>query len=260
LGAILSNGNNNDPEGKSNNSGPDSSDFSDAVARLEKSVQELVSVAKDQTFDKATRFIDETSKRIESELRFSRVSDEGADEDREHRRRRRRHRHSRARKRYSASVPRTAGLYRDKSDEKIGGVCSGTAHYFGLETWVVRLGALTGLIFLPGVVFPAYWIAYFVMGTPPKSSAESSKPRTRDSRSRMRTRESAAEANTVYAVEAETIAPDVAPRRSLRNSGSDLSQIELRLRRMESFVTSGQYELHKELRKIEHEGTQDDAR
>ena len=43
----------------------------------------------------------------------------------------------------------------------------------------------------------------------------------------------------------------LAPRRSLRNVQADLDQAELRLRRMESHVTSGQYELQKELHKID---------
>ncbi len=44
------------------------------------------------------------------------------------------------------------------------------------------------------------------------------------------------------------------PGRNLRYTSADLTQAELRLRRLESFVTSNQYELHKELTKIEREG------
>ena len=41
------------------------------------------------------------------------------------------------------------------------------------------------------------------------------------------------------------------PRRMLTHSRAELAQAELRLRRIESFVTSDQYELHKEIRKME---------
>ena len=44
---------------------------------------------------------------------------------------------------------------------------------------------------------------------------------------------------------------DLSPRRNLRHVQSDLQEVELRLRRMESHVTSGQYELQRELHKIE---------
>ena len=41
------------------------------------------------------------------------------------------------------------------------------------------------------------------------------------------------------------------PRRNLRNVQADLQEVELRLRRMETHVTSGQYELQRELHRIE---------
>ena len=45
--------------------------------------------------------------------------------------------------------------------------------------------------------------------------------------------------------------PKFSPRRSLRNVQADLNEAELRIRRMESHVPSGQYELQKELHKID---------
>ena len=43
------------------------------------------------------------------------------------------------------------------------------------------------------------------------------------------------------------------PRRSLKYVQADLQEVELRLRRMETHVTSGQYELQRELNRIESE-------
>lgn len=42
--------------------------------------------------------------------------------------------------------------------------------------------------------------------------------------------------------------------KNLRRITTDMTQAELRLRRMESFVTSDRYELHKELAKMERDG------
>jgi hypothetical protein len=42
-------------------------------------------------------------------------------------------------------------------------------------------------------------------------------------------------------------------RENLRNVEAELNQVELRLRRMESHVTSGQYELQRELNRIDAE-------
>ena len=44
---------------------------------------------------------------------------------------------------------------------------------------------------------------------------------------------------------------ELSPRRNLRNVQTDLREVELRLRRMETHVTSGQYELQRELHKID---------
>ena len=41
-------------------------------------------------------------------------------------------------------------LYRDTDNARIAGVCSGIAHYFGLETWLVRILAVTGFFLLAG--------------------------------------------------------------------------------------------------------------
>ena len=106
-----------------------------------------------------------------------------------------------------------------------------------METWVVRCVAITGLLFMGSIVFPAYWIAYFVMDKPPKNPSKV---------------EYAEE--PVHISPAPELGPRFSPRGSLRNAQADLSEVELRLRRMESHVTSGKYELQKELRKIEEDG------
>ena len=98
--------------------------------------------------------------------------------------------------------------------------------------------AVTGLLFLPSIIFPAYWIAYFVMDTPPKE----------DGKRRRGNRDD-------HTSPAPELGPQLSPRRSLRNVQEDLTEVELRLRRMESHVTSGQYELQRELNRIDDGST-----
>ncbi|HEX7036660.1 MAG TPA: PspC domain-containing protein [Pseudomonadales bacterium] len=214
------------------------SDFQASVQRLERAVSELVATAS----DRASSLIDETAQRLEREL--DRRQRQGG-------RHRGRHRHRHGcgsgwgyhSRRYTRTTdegpPRR--LYRDPSREKIGGVCAGIARYYGMEPWVVRCIAVTGLLFFPTIVFPAYWIAYFVMDKPPKSDADKAPddaPRgRRDHRS-----------------PAPELGPRFSPRYSLRNVQADLAEVELRLRRMETHVTSGQYELQRELNKIDGGG------
>ena len=243
-------------------------EFSDAIGRLEQAVQELVAVTAGELSDRATTLLDETSKRLEDELRFRRTT---GDEDAEELAKRDESR--RARLRYRSrfgdpdeGVPSTKGqLYIDPSEEKVAGVCAAIARYFGFETWAVRLAAVSGLIFMPGVVFPAYWVSYFVMDkidSKPKNRRDRRRGRSRSRRRIRAARKAAAAYNESYAaadeVPTRTTAPEPSrepenPKRHLRYTQTDLAQAELKLRRIESFVTSDQYELQKELAKIDSE-------
>lgn len=53
-------------------------------------------------------------------------------------------------------------LYRASIDKKLFGVCGGIAHYFGLDSTLVRLIAAI-LIFAGGLSFWVYIIAAFIM-------------------------------------------------------------------------------------------------
>lgn len=233
------------PESASSSTGGPA-DFNAAVSRLEKAVQQLVTVTAGQFSDRATTLIEETSKRLESEAENRREPQQATASSNEQRRRRRRRRHHRAGselRRYR----RQGYLRRDPKRARIAGVCAGLARYFGVEIWAVRLAAITGLIFLPTIVFPAYWVAYFVMGRPSRNRHAS-----RSTGSSGNDRDPAQDQAESSSSWQEPTAPFV-PRRSLRNTVADFNNIELRLRRVESFVTSQRYELHRELAKIERE-------
>ncbi len=166
--------------------------------------------------------------------------------------------------------PGSRELMRDPERGKIGGVCAGLANYFGVETWVVRLIAVTGLIFLPSVVFPAYWIAFFVMDKPGGSRRQQCRRRRRQrdhSRGGQSFPNEKQDMQTAFehwdgrpprrrnsrrdASPAPELGHRLSPRRSLRHVRADFDQIELRLRRIETHITSGRYELQRELSRIE---------
>lgn len=208
-------------------------DFQASVNRLERAVDDLVSSARSHVSDRATAFIDDTTERLEREFgrrerpapgRTGGGIDDPLDE-----------------------LPRR--LYRDPRRQKIGGVCAGLARYYGMEPWVVRIIAVTGLLFFPTIVFPAYWIAYFVMDKPPSLD-----DRRRQRQARHHDRRERRHARTSRHTDgspAPELGPRFAPRHSLRNIQADLTEVELRLRRMETHVTSGRYELQRELHKID---------
>ena len=215
-------------------------DFQSSVNRLERAVDDLVTSARSHVSDRATAFIDDTTDRLERE--FGRRGGErrpggqpsaGRGDD--------------PLEEPLDDLPRR--LYRDPRRQKIGGVCAGIARYYGMEPWVVRIIAVTGLLFFPTIVFPAYWIAYFVMDKPPSldDRRRQRQARHQDRRERRHHRP----AREDHASPAPELGPRFSPRYSLRNIQADLTEVELRLRRMETHVTSGQYELQRELHKID---------
>jgi phage shock protein C len=210
------------------------------VDRFEKAVQDLVGSATTEFSDRATAFLNETTSRIEREFSgAARASEDYRGRDAAARMRARRK--ARARTRSARVLERSPRLCRDEENAKIVGVCAGIANYYGVEAWVVRCVAVTGLLFFGSIVFPAYWIMYFVMDDPKKAEKRARREARRLGREEPMntTRNSESSGN---------------PRSNLRNVQSDLQEVELRLRRMETHVTSGRYELQRELHKIETEG------
>jgi phage shock protein C len=225
--------------GQKRNSGQ-RGEFQDAVDRLERAVQDLVGSATNEFSDRATSFVDEITAKMERE--FPGRGDQSADERGQRRRsnaaaRMRARRQARRESSWGRLTERTSRLYRDPRHAKIGGVCAGIANYYGVEPWVVRCVAVTGMLFLPQIIFPAYWIAYFVMDKPPRDKDK------RPSRAKS--------ANDYAPSPTPELGPTLSPRQSLRTVQADLSQTELRLRRMEAHVTSGRYELQRELNRID---------
>ncbi len=62
--------------------------------------------------------------------------------------------------------PRTT-LYRDKTNAKLMGVCSGIADYTGVSTRMVRFLAIVSVFATQGLAVPAYIIAGFVLNKKP---------------------------------------------------------------------------------------------
>ena len=202
----------------STSSSSDKERIADATARLERAVNDLARVAGDRAAD----YVERTTERLRRETPP---------------RPRREHWQQREPAWLWSDEPRTDTLYRDVKRGKIFGVCGGIARYYGLESWVVRILAVTGLIFLNWVVFVAYVIAALILDADPgldERVARRARSAGAGSRRERRGRER-----------------PPTPQRRMRDVGAHFDEMELRLRRMEAHVTSDQYELHRELAKID---------
>jgi len=131
---------------------------------------------------------------------------------------------------------RHGNFYRDSKKAKVCGVCAGAAQYLGVPIWQARFAAIIGLVFMPQIIIPVYFIFYFLMDD---------KPYYRQVTDR-------------YDEPEQTMAETVAHRshdsgRTLRDTKEKFSDIEYRLRTMESHVTSSHFELNRELSKLSSE-------
>lgn len=224
-----------DKDGRTSGTERPRPEMREALDRLEKAVESLASTARDEWSSRAAAFIEDTTAKLEREAGGRR------ERSRSRRHRRRRERQSSDAEVYFGST-RTTRLYRDRQRAKIAGVCAGLSAYLGIRTWVIRVLAVTGLIYLGPVVLPLYLIAMFILPDMPRddvsrvasdSVAVSPTPDRRSPEDRIEVR---------------------SPRRDFRDTQALMSQAELRLRRMEAHVTSDQYELHKQLSRLERGG------
>lgn len=161
---------------------------------------------------------------------------------------------SRARKRKSAH------LYRDRQRKKICGVCAGVADYVGRPTWEIRLYAVLGLIFIPSVTIPSYFITYFFMDDKPyyrrvtdrfEEGVDSRDSERNDIKSGKRNPSKGRQADVSDSLsENEPVMSNV---QAMKTAKDKFSVIEQRLRQMEGHVTSSRFELQREFRKISGE-------
>ena len=117
-------------------------------------------------------------------------------------------------------------LWRDTDRGMLAGVCAGIADYIGVVPIVVRLAAVLGLIFF----FPPTIVVYVILAIvltrkPPELYASPEE-------------------------EAFWRGVGTAPADTLHSLKRKFADLEVRLGRMESEVTSGDFELHREFRDL----------
>ena len=215
---------------------PDSSHVGRAVARLEEAVNDLVASAGES----AASYIDRAAERGRRQVALRKVAGEHSEPRASYRPRPRREPAW-----LWSDEPRSVRLCRDTERGKLLGVCAGIGRYYGVEVWVVRCAAITAVIFLNWFAVAAYLVAgLFVLekDSGPSQAAARGRRAKRDRRIRA---EDGDEAETVrrYALPS--------PRQRLRTVDAEFDEVELRLRRMETHITSGRYELHREFGRID---------
>jgi phage shock protein C len=137
-------------------------------------------------------------------------------------------------------------LYKNPDKAKLCGVCAGLSEYFDLETWVVRLIAISFFLFSGGTAVVAYFVACFIMD--PKPGSKSNKGCFgKDKRPH---KPSASEERQYKASVKDVWKKGKAPTETLQKVEDSFSAMENKLQAMESYVTSKKYQLEKEFEKM----------
>lgn len=135
-------------------------------------------------------------------------------------------------------------LYRDSERGKIAGVCAGIANYFGWEVWLVRIVAVTALVFLSKVTFIAYIAAWVILEKAPKS-------RSQDKRVvEETTRYEYTDDGRSVEVKTRVWEAGEAPKDALKDIRHRFDNMEHSIRDMERYVTSSEYKVRQEFNRL----------
>mgnify|MGYP003565251275 CR=1 FL=1 len=137
------------------------------------------------------------------------------------------------------------GLYRNRSEGWIAGVCAGLGDHWDVPNWMVRLGMIALFIFTGGsIAFWGYIAAWIMLGARPSRWDDA--------------RESAAGADVEmeYDEDIHTYRPKTvfrysgSPTERLGKARRRLDEALARVEAMERYVTSRQYDLNREFSKL----------
>lgn len=115
-------------------------------------------------------------------------------------------------------------LYRSSTDGWIAGVCAGLADYFGLNLTATRVVVAIGSFFFPSLIL-VYLLLALLLKKRPTQAADNPDG---DLRRRVRSE----------------------PHATLGAAKHRFRELDLRLQRIEKYVTSRRFELDRELRKL----------
>lgn len=133
-------------------------------------------------------------------------------------------------------------LYRDPDKGKIAGVCAGIAEYFGWELWLVRIIVISGVLLSGSFFLVAYVAAWFIL-----DKKEVVQSRAGNS---INVQSSNSQPETSVEVKAKVWQAGEPPRQAFYDINRRFSSMETRLRKMETYVTSSEFQLNREINRL----------
>ncbi|GAB5380241.1 MAG: envelope stress response membrane protein PspC [Aliiglaciecola sp.] len=146
-------------------------------------------------------------------------------------------------------------LQRDPQQGKIAGVCAGIAEYFGIETWLVRIMTVAATLLLAGPFVPVFYIAaWFIMDKKTPEHGHSGHRTATFNRASgvkgWRNDIDEEDEDKKVEVKSKVWQAGEPPRQAFYDIKQQFVRIESRLRKVETYVTSSEYQLNREINKL----------
>ncbi|MDN4504150.1 envelope stress response membrane protein PspC [Alteromonadaceae bacterium BrNp21-10] len=140
-------------------------------------------------------------------------------------------------------------LYRDPSRGKIAGVCAGLADYFGWELWLVRIIFVSAVLLAGGPFFiVAYVAAWFILDKKP-SGLQRAKSHIFN-KQQGKGWHNYPEEDKAVEVKTRVWQAGETPKQACHDIRERFVNIEQNLRKMETYVTSSEFQLNREISKL----------
>jgi phage shock protein C len=145
-------------------------------------------------------------------------------------------------------------LYRDPDKGKIAGVCAGLADYFGIELWLVRILVISAFFLLAGpFMLVAYIAAWFILDKKPGGSGKQNFFEQQGEKFKQRSGkgwQNDPEDERKIEVKAKVWQAGEPPKQAFQDIKQRFAKNESRLRKIETYVTSSEYQLNKEISRL----------
>lgn len=152
-------------------------------------------------------------------------------------------------------------LYRDPKNGKIAGVCAGIADYFKLETWLVRILTVTAFFLMAGpFIFVTYIAAWFILDKKPEGEINATSsafnknataaPNSFSARSSRKQGATATNEEHKIEVKSRVWQAGEPPRQAFFDIQERFKATELKLRKLEGYVTSKEFQINREISRL----------
>lgn len=124
-------------------------------------------------------------------------------------------------------------LYREPANGKIFGVCAGLGRYFGMETWWVRIIAVSVFLLGGGILVLFAYVGLALMLDKRPASLDTEE-----------------QSNFDHSIKSKPWKQGQSPTELLQDLDKEFTTLETKVRDMEAYVTSDAYKVNREFRNL----------